>query len=293
MDAARAWESQRFADQIEATPGVFESLRRNTIFRIGLFLIGALLQVLKLYSCTGISWTQILCSIYLASFLLDEALLALTTLARRTYAVSGLVLPAPAAARSIAVDTTPSVDSRHFAWVAIATDCGLMTTVLYRVTAPDPLLRVDLHIAWALLVTVPFTAVVGLRIALSNRQDKPFELVFAASIAPLLSDGPALVLYLLDFWKQVDRSESLTRPKYLVSTSVTVLVVIGVITVPVLLTILAFGMALILLQLTFRWSDIVFVRLYAAFLLLIGVMMYANYYDATGTYKPAWLRVFG
>jgi hypothetical protein len=55
--------------------GRFENLRRNSVFRIGLFVLGALPQAVMLYASKGIPWAQSCCTAYLASFVLDELVL--------------------------------------------------------------------------------------------------------------------------------------------------------------------------------------------------------------------------
>ena len=52
-------------------------LRRNTIFRVGIFALGALPQIIKIYASKGIPWAQACCTSFLAAFVLDEALLFL------------------------------------------------------------------------------------------------------------------------------------------------------------------------------------------------------------------------
>lgn len=56
----------------EANHGSFEDLRRNKIFRLKLFLLGALPQAIKIYACRGIPWAQGLCTLYLANFAVNE-----------------------------------------------------------------------------------------------------------------------------------------------------------------------------------------------------------------------------
>lgn len=56
----------------QANHGSFEDLRRNKIFRLTLFLLGALPQAIKVYACRGIPWIQGLCTMYLAPFVVDE-----------------------------------------------------------------------------------------------------------------------------------------------------------------------------------------------------------------------------
>lgn len=62
----------RFADIQADGDGSFSTLRKNTVFRVLLFFLGALPQALKLYAARGIPCTQTLGTIYLTSFLLSE-----------------------------------------------------------------------------------------------------------------------------------------------------------------------------------------------------------------------------
>ncbi len=59
--------------------GEFYNLRRNSVFRIGLFVLGALPQAIMLYASKGIPWAQGCCTAYLASFVVDEAVLYLAS----------------------------------------------------------------------------------------------------------------------------------------------------------------------------------------------------------------------
>ena len=62
----------RFADVQADEDGSFAALRKNTVFRILLFFMGALPQAIKIYAVRGVPWTQALATVYLASFLLSE-----------------------------------------------------------------------------------------------------------------------------------------------------------------------------------------------------------------------------
>lgn len=55
--------------------GEFTNLRRNSVFRVGFLVLGALPQAVMLYACKGIPWAQGCCTAYLASFVIDEVLL--------------------------------------------------------------------------------------------------------------------------------------------------------------------------------------------------------------------------
>lgn len=60
------------------------TLQRNTLFCIIAFILGPVLQATKLYACQGIFWTQLLATIYIASFLCDELTLSLLWLTGST-----------------------------------------------------------------------------------------------------------------------------------------------------------------------------------------------------------------
>jgi hypothetical protein len=62
----------RFKDCPTTDEGSLASLRKNQAFRLILFIPGALPQVVKLYACRGIPWTQACCTAYLASYIVDE-----------------------------------------------------------------------------------------------------------------------------------------------------------------------------------------------------------------------------
>ena len=66
---------RRFEDTHGDEDGSFQSLRENTIFRIVLFLFGAVPQLIKVYASSGVPWTQTLGTAYLAPFILDELFL--------------------------------------------------------------------------------------------------------------------------------------------------------------------------------------------------------------------------
>ena len=65
----------RFEDTHEDEDGSFRNLRKNTIFRIVLFLFRAVPQLIKVYASSGVPWTQTLGMAYLAPFILDELFL--------------------------------------------------------------------------------------------------------------------------------------------------------------------------------------------------------------------------
>lgn len=65
----------RFEDRRGDEDGSFNSLRSNTVFRIGLFLLGTVPQFVKISASRGVPWTQTWCAAFLASFMIDEVLL--------------------------------------------------------------------------------------------------------------------------------------------------------------------------------------------------------------------------
>ncbi|KKY27476.1 hypothetical protein UCRPC4_g01071 [Phaeomoniella chlamydospora] len=67
----------RFAHVRADEDGSFGALRKNTVFRALLFLLGALPQAIKLYAIRGAPWTQTLATIYLVSFLCSEIITAI------------------------------------------------------------------------------------------------------------------------------------------------------------------------------------------------------------------------
>lgn len=69
--------AHRFKDASDAdkSEGKFENLRKNSVFRVGLFVLGALPQAIMLYASKGIPWEKACCTAYLASFVLDELVL--------------------------------------------------------------------------------------------------------------------------------------------------------------------------------------------------------------------------
>ena len=75
--ALRNFVAERFSGSPDDAEGSFASLRKNTIFRIGLFVIGALPQIVKIFATKGIPLTQVACAAYLSTFVVDEVLLAL------------------------------------------------------------------------------------------------------------------------------------------------------------------------------------------------------------------------
>lgn len=76
--ALELFAAERFEDSSEddKSEGSFTSLRKNIVIRIGLLGLGALPQAIKLYAAKSIPWTQAPCSVFLATFIIDELLLA-------------------------------------------------------------------------------------------------------------------------------------------------------------------------------------------------------------------------
>ena len=75
--ALQDFANYRFGDEEDVDgEGSFTSLRKNTVFRIGLFVFGALPAITKLCASKGIPYSQSWSTMYFACFLLDETLLA-------------------------------------------------------------------------------------------------------------------------------------------------------------------------------------------------------------------------
>ena len=75
LESVEAFAAAHSRGWLNSAGASFASLRNNVIFRIGLFLVGALPQIIKLYAADGIPWTQAICTAFLSSFLVDELLL--------------------------------------------------------------------------------------------------------------------------------------------------------------------------------------------------------------------------
>jgi hypothetical protein len=75
--AARRVAKGRFRDTLDDEEGSLHSLQRNTIFRVAVFLLGALPQVLKLCAVEGLLWTKIWGLMFLSAFLVLEFLVLL------------------------------------------------------------------------------------------------------------------------------------------------------------------------------------------------------------------------
>ncbi|KAG4434292.1 hypothetical protein IFR05_010236 [Cadophora sp. M221] len=74
LKAAKLITEFRFQDVENNKPGGLSDLKTNTPFRIMLFLFGALPQLIKLFSMTGLPWTQVAGGAYIASFAIIELL---------------------------------------------------------------------------------------------------------------------------------------------------------------------------------------------------------------------------
>jgi hypothetical protein len=76
LKAAKLWAEFRFQDIDEGREieGSFSNLQKNTFFRIAIFVVGALPQIVKLYAMQGLLWTQLASAAYLASFVAIELL---------------------------------------------------------------------------------------------------------------------------------------------------------------------------------------------------------------------------
>lgn len=75
--AARRVAKGRFRDTMDNEEGSLHNLQRNTIFRVAVFLLGALPQVIKLCAVEGLLWTKIWGLMFLSSFLVLEFLVLL------------------------------------------------------------------------------------------------------------------------------------------------------------------------------------------------------------------------
>jgi hypothetical protein len=76
LKAAKLWVEFRFQDIDEGREikGSFSDLQKNSFFRIAMFVIGALPQIVKLYAMQGLPWVQLAGAAYLASFVAIELL---------------------------------------------------------------------------------------------------------------------------------------------------------------------------------------------------------------------------
>jgi hypothetical protein len=73
--AASQFAQFRFQDaESDVAEDSLASLQRNTSFRIVIFIFGALPQMIKLYSMTGLLWTKVAGAAYMSSFAVIELL---------------------------------------------------------------------------------------------------------------------------------------------------------------------------------------------------------------------------
>ena len=290
----RAWKTERFADRESAAEGGFESLRRNTIFRAGLFIMCALPQAVKLYSCSGLFLTQVLCSIYLASFLLDEVLAALCALAdhQTESPYSSRSRTATLHASSRRHISHPQMES--FAGFIVAADCGLMGNLLLRIAAPTMPIQSFTFPLWMLVATLPFTMMMVRFFGMPIDWHKPEELWWLVPMHITYLTFPAIVLFNFVFLSSVPQSAHADEHNLISLILRASAFLVGFIVVPVPFVLLACGLvhplnwALDRLNL----AAVNCFQLYAGMLLLIGILTYANFYDATGMYKAPWLEVF-
>ena len=87
IKAAKSWAEFRFQD-IDAgreIEGSFSNLQRNSAFRIALFFLGVLPQLIKLCAMQGLPWVQFVGGAYLASFITIELLTFLASLDAATH----------------------------------------------------------------------------------------------------------------------------------------------------------------------------------------------------------------
>jgi hypothetical protein len=74
-DAARKVADYRFQDFDEN--GGFTAVEKSTLVRILVFVLGALPQAVKFYGMSGIPWTKVWGSMYLASFFVNEVIVVM------------------------------------------------------------------------------------------------------------------------------------------------------------------------------------------------------------------------
>lgn len=89
LDAVLLWEAHPFGEPSQRSQHEIDSLRKGTVIRLILFVLGALLPAIKLYSCRGVPFTQAVCTIDLVCFILDETLNGLAWLASRPTCSAG------------------------------------------------------------------------------------------------------------------------------------------------------------------------------------------------------------
>lgn len=131
-EGTRRFVAVRFEDRQHNDDGSFDSLRKNTTFRILLFVLGAVPQLVKVYATRGIPWTQAWCMAFLASFAVDEAFL----LVARLQGIQALPVPTPQTQTHYRVRLLPIYElyARLVLWASGAFAYGFFTHGFYELT---------------------------------------------------------------------------------------------------------------------------------------------------------------
>ncbi|KAL9039641.1 MAG: hypothetical protein Q9214_004793 [Letrouitia sp. 1 TL-2023] len=75
--AAQGAARERFGDISDEAENSLDQVEKNTIFRVALFVLGALPQLLKLYGLSGVTWPKVWASVFLSSFVTTEIIILL------------------------------------------------------------------------------------------------------------------------------------------------------------------------------------------------------------------------
>ncbi|KAK5124112.1 hypothetical protein LTR85_001815 [Meristemomyces frigidus] len=73
-DGVKLFTAVRFSDRRNDDDGSFNSMRKNTLFRTLLFVLGVVPQLVKIYATRGIPWTLAWCTAFLATYVVDQVI---------------------------------------------------------------------------------------------------------------------------------------------------------------------------------------------------------------------------
>lgn len=282
-----AWKNLHFEDVPKENENTFAGLRDYSIIKLALFILGALLPALKLYVCTGIPWTQTICSIYLICFLLDEAL----------YQFCAHNEPRGRWLRPVQAPKPDFMDIEVASWTTMAFDGSVSTIALLQgfwgSRIPGPIAIFAIGCFSSLLFSSFIMASADLKSGSFLMSPICMWLglgfwMYGEFVAPAL-------------WDVLQRMQPLTVAGWIVGS-----IIIGL-HVVVWLIIIGIGAAIAYfmhessfvqrqkesVNIWLERSKLLCARLHGLCWLIIGILMFARVYTSEDTHDPHWLHVLG
>lgn len=298
------WVAIRFEDRKEPGEGTFDAMRQNRFFLLLSFAIG-FTQALKLFAVRGIPWTQFACAAYVASFVVDAAIILTTSERSTDHSVAGQI--------QIRTNVDGMEISRLYKglvlWCSIIPvhGCFFFDMIVYETFASRSI-RAFLQISYGLLMMA-----CGLPQEIAHRRDWRLSSTASTDIVVLVARGALVgsgigwalsqvIFYKVEYVKQcsatgcqvsINAHDVMLVDLWDLATSLPWLLVIFLF-FPITAAIIGFGrQTLMAEEHNSKLFDVLFGRYYVLLHLLLALCCYWSLYNPTTTYKPTWTESLG